>query len=93
MATLADAHRFPTAIAVIVANCVPIVGVEAFGWISGPGHLALFGVFMSFHLMMILALGPTPGGFFPPDIIRELFRRPWSAGIGLVVQVTGSRSW
>ena len=119
MATLADAHRFPTAIAVIVANCVPIVGVLAFGWdlrsimfvywletavvvfysvlkvvtVGGPitllwmpGHLAFFGVFMSFHLMMILALGPTPGGgFFPPDIIRELFRRTWSAGIGLVV--------
>jgi len=32
-----------------------------------PGHLAFFGVFMSFHLMMILALGPTPGGgFFLP---------------------------
>jgi Family of unknown function (DUF6498)/Protein of unknown function (DUF3592) len=119
VATLADAHRFPTAIAVIVANCVPIVGVLAFGWdlrsimfaywletavvvfysvlkvvtVGGPitllwmpGHLAFFGVFMSFHLMMILALGPTPGGgFFPPDIIRELFRRTWSAGIGLVV--------
>src|SRR4030095_1839255 len=37
-------------------------------------------------LMMILALGPTPGGgFFPPDLIRALFRRTWSAGIGLVV--------
>ena len=119
MATLAAAHRFPTAIAVIVANCVPIVGVLAFGWdlrsimfvywletavivfysvlkvvtVGGPitllwmpGHLAFFGVFMSFHLMMILALGPTPPGwFFPPDVIRELFRRTWSAGIGLVV--------
>ena len=119
MATLAAAHRFPAAIAVIVANCVPIVGVLAFGWdlrsimfvywletavivfysvlkvvtVGGPitllwmpGHLAFFGVFMSFHLMMILALGPTPPGwFFPPDVIRELFRRTWSAGIGLVV--------
>jgi len=116
---LTAAHRFPTAIAVIVANCVPIVGVLAFGWdlrsimfvywletavivfysvlkvvtVGGPitllwmpGHLAFFGVFMSFHLMMILALGPTPPGrFFPPDVIRELFRRTWSAGIGLVV--------
>ena len=119
MATLADAHRFPTAIPVIVANCVPIVGVLAFGWdlrsimfvywletavvvfysvlkvvtVGGsstllwmPGQVAFFGVFMSFHLMMILALGPTPGGvLFPPDVIRELFRRTWSAGIGLVV--------
>jgi hypothetical protein len=119
VATLAAAHRFPTAIPVIVANCVPIVGVLAFGWdlrsimfvywletavvvfysvlkvvtVGGPitllwmpGQLAFFGVFMSFHLMMILALGPTPGGWlFPPDVIRELFRRTWSAGVGPVV--------
>lgn len=120
MATLADAHRFPTAIPVIVANCIPIVGVLAFGWdlrsimfvywfetavivvysvlkvvtVGGPitlfgmpAHLAFFGVFMSFHLMMILALEPLPpgSGFFPPEVIRELFRRTWSADVGLVV--------
>ena len=32
MTTLADAHRFPTALPVIVANSVPIVGVLALGW-------------------------------------------------------------
>ncbi len=119
MATLTDAHRFPTAIPVIVANSMPIVGVLAFGWdlrsimfvywletavvvfysvlkvvaVGGPftllwmpAHLAVFGVFMSFHLMMILGLGPPEGGgHFPPDVVRELFRRTWSAGIGLVV--------
>lgn len=119
MATLADVHRFPTAIPVIVANSVPIVGVLAFGWdlrsimfvywletavvvfysalkvvtVGGPitlfwipGHLAVFGVFMSFHLMMILPLGPSPViGLFPPEVIRELFHRTWSAGVGLVV--------
>jgi Family of unknown function (DUF6498) len=120
VATLADAHRFPTAIPVIVANCIPIVGVLAFGWdlrsimfvywfetavivfysvlkvvtVGGPitlfgmpAHLAFFGVFMSFHLMMILALEPLPpgSGFFPPEVIRELFRRTWSADVGLVV--------
>ena len=119
MATLADAHRYPTAIPVIVANCIPIVGVLAFGWdlrsimflywletavvvfysvlkvlvvggpitlLSMPANLVFFGVFMSFHLMMILPLGPTPvRGLFPPDVIRELFQRTWSAGIGLFV--------
>ena len=119
MATLADVHRFPTAIPVIVANSVPIIGVLAFGWdlrsimfvywletavvvfysalkvvtVGGPitlfwipGHLAFFGVFMSFHLMMILPLGPSPGGsLFPPEVIRELFHKTWSAGVGLLV--------
>jgi uncharacterized protein DUF6498 len=32
VATLAQIHRFPTALPVILANCVPIVGVLAFGW-------------------------------------------------------------
>jgi Family of unknown function (DUF6498) len=32
MATLAQAHRFPTIIPLIVANSVPIVGVLFFGW-------------------------------------------------------------
>jgi uncharacterized protein DUF6498/uncharacterized protein DUF3592 len=119
VATLADAHRFPTALAVIVANSVPIVGVLAFGWdlrsimfvywletavvvfysvlkvvtVGGPitllwmpAHLAVFGVFMSFHLTMILALTPSPGGgLSPPDTIPELLRRTWGAGIGLLV--------
>jgi len=120
VATLADAHRFPTAIPVIVANCIPIVGVLAFGWdlrsimfvywletavivfysvlkvvtVGGPftllwipGHLVFFGVFMQFHLMMLLALEPLPpgSGFFPLEVIRELFRRTWSADVGLVV--------
>src|SRR5258705_477544 len=67
-----------------VLKVVTVGGPITLLWM--PGHLAFFGVFMSFHLMMILALGPTPpGGFFPPDVIRELFRRTWSAGIGLVV--------
>jgi Family of unknown function (DUF6498)/Protein of unknown function (DUF3592) len=120
VATLADVHRYPTAIPVIVANCIPIVGVLALGWdlrsimfvywfetavvvfysalkvvtvggpitlLGMPAHLTFFGVFMSFHLMMILALEPLPpgSGFFPPEIVRELFRRTWSADVGLVV--------
>jgi hypothetical protein len=119
VATLADAHRFPTALPVIVANSVPIVGVLALGWdlrsimfvywletavvvfysvlkvvaVGGPikllwmpAHLAVFGVFMRFHLMMILALEPSSGGgLFPPDTIRELFYRTWAAGVGLMV--------
>ncbi len=119
MATLADAHRFPTVLPVVVANAVPIVGVLAFGWdlvsimfvywletavvvlysvlkivtVGGPStllrmpaHLAFFGVFMSFHLMMILALAPSHhAGFFPPELIRDLLGRTWAAGVGLIV--------
>ena len=119
MATLAQIHRFPTALPVIIANCVPIVGVLAFGWdllsimfvywletavvvfysavkvvtVGGPFtllwipfHIAAFGVFMRFHLMMILALAPGHhAGLFPPELLRELLRRTWAAGVGLVV--------
>ena len=48
-------------------------------------HLATFGVFMSFHLMMILPLGPTPhgGGLFPQDVIWDLFKRTWGAAASL----------
>src|SRR5262249_14139623 len=47
----------------------------------------MFGTFMSFHLMMILPLGPSPqgGGLFPPELIRDLFARTWGAGVGLLV--------
>jgi len=50
-------------------------------------HLATFGVFMSFHLMMILPLGPTPhgGGLFPQDVIWDLFKRTWGAAASLFV--------
>ena len=32
MATLGQAHRFPTVIPLIAANAAPIVGVLFFGW-------------------------------------------------------------
>jgi len=119
VATLAQVHRFPTALPVIIANCVPIVGVLAFGWdllsimfvywletavvvfysvlkvvtVGGPFTLlwmpfqvATFGLFMSFHLMMILALAPGHhAGFFPPELLRGLLGRTWAAGVGLIV--------
>jgi len=119
VATLADVHRFPTALPVIIANCVPIVGVLAFGWdllsvmfvywletavvvfysvlkvvtVGGPFtllwmpfHLATFGMFMSFHLMMILGLAPGHhAGFFPPELLRGLLGRTWGAGVGLMM--------
>ena len=119
MATLAQVHRFPTVLPVIIANCVPIVGVLAFGWdllsimfvywletavvvfysvlkivaVGGPItllwiplHLATFGIFMSFHLMMILGLAPGHhAGFFPPELLRGLLGRTWAAGVGLMV--------
>jgi Family of unknown function (DUF6498)/Protein of unknown function (DUF3592) len=119
VATLAQIHRFPTALPVILANCVPIVGVLAFGWdllsimfvywletavvvfysvlkvvtVGGPFtllwmpfHLATFGMFMSFHLMMILGLAPGHhAGFFPPELLRGLLGRTWGAGVGLLV--------
>jgi len=119
VATLAQVHRFPTALPVVIANCIPIVGVLAFGWdllsimfvywletavvvfysilkvvtVGGPftllwipAHLATFGIFMSFHLMMILALAPGHHAqFFPPELLRGLLGRTWAAGVGLMV--------
>ena len=52
-----------------------------------PLHLAMFGVFMAFHLTMILMFGPhaNGAGLFPSEIIEELFERTWVAAVGLVI--------
>jgi len=51
-----------------------------------PFHVATFGIFMSFHLMMILGLAPGHhAGFFPPELLRGLLGRTWGAGVGLLV--------
>src|SRR5215510_7906629 len=79
-------YWFETAVVVFysVLKIVTIGGPATLFWI--PGHVATFAVFMSFHLMMILPLGPTHGGgLFPRETILELVRRTWSGAVGLVV--------
>src|SRR5262245_5246672 len=68
-----------------VLTVVTVGGLFTLIWL--PAHLAVFGVFMRFHLMMILPLGPWPqgGGLFPPELIRDLFARTWGAAVGMVV--------
>ena len=79
-------YWFETAVVVFysVLKIVTIGGPMTLFWI--PAHLATFAVFMSFHLMMILALGPSHGGgFFPRETILDLLRRTWGGAVGLVV--------
>src|SRR5262249_61843103 len=69
-------YWFETAVVVFysVLKIVTIGGPVTLFWI--PAHLATFAVFMSFHLMMILGLGPTHGaGLFPREGIIDLLRR------------------
>src|SRR5262249_11948358 len=67
-----------------VLKIVTVGGPATLFWI--PAHVATFAVFMSFHLMMILALRPTHGGgLFPRETILELMRRTWGGAVGLVV--------
>jgi len=79
-------YWFETAVVVFysVLKIVTVGGPMTLFWI--PAHVATFAVFMSVHLMMILALGPSHGGgFFPRDAILDLLRRTWSGAVGLFV--------